>query len=264
MEKLAIMQPYFLPYLGYFQLMASVDEFMPYPHVDFSRKSYVLRNRWEDQGELVWFHLPINKQPVGAKIEELTFHQLDTWQAKWFKSCRTQYGRSPHFEETMALLEDFNWNGQVHVHEFITDSLEKVANHLGVPTELTSGQLASIQEVESEVRRIGIPALRRHQRVKMLLELSGKRAYVNAASGRALYDPEWFRIQNQQIGFMTGNWDNCDRLASAEFQNASILHLLMNFGREQVSLWVSSSSLTFAVDWLDNKWDQAKATRQTV
>ena len=247
--SLAVMQPYFLPYLGYFQLMASVESFMIYPYLDFSRKSFVLRNYWVNEGRLVQFHLPVSKVPGGSSIRTLAFDGVESWKEHWFKKCQTQYGRAPHFQETMALLEEFNWDELLPVHKFLADGLAKVALHLGISTDLYVPSEGPVQEVERKVRRIADPSHRRNARVTMLLHLSGTKAYVNAESGRKFYKTEWFTEQAAELGFLRRRWDHCGTLSRERFSEASILHLLMIYGREKVGEWISTSSNVFDVDW---------------
>jgi hypothetical protein len=69
-KKIAIMQPYFLPYLGYFQLMNAVDEFVIYDNIQFSKRGWIHRNRILENGKDIYVSLPIQKDSDYLNVNE--------------------------------------------------------------------------------------------------------------------------------------------------------------------------------------------------
>lgn len=251
-KRLAVMQPYFLPYLGYWQLMASVDEFMLYPLVDYSRKSYVLRNQWVEEGRGVWFQLPVSKAPLRSKILDLEWAELERWRRIWFKSCRAQYGKSKYFHETMTLLESFAWSDEESVCEFLEDTIVKTARFIGLSTTLSCAKAETFFRIEEDVRDINDAFERRHNRIERIAKHVGASEYVNATSGRHLYDSEKLMENGVKLGFIDSFWHRSATLASEPFSQASLLHLLMNYGRDQVRRWVHPESKLMSIDWKTN------------
>lgn len=251
-KRLAVMQPYFLPYLGYWQLMASVDEFMLYPLVDYSRKSYVLRNQWVEDGRSVWFQLPVSKAPLKSRIIDLEWAEMERWRRIWFKSCKTQYGKSPYFNETLELLESFAWSDTVSVSEFLEDSIVKTAQFIGLSTAVSCANTETFFRLEKDVRGITDDYDRRHNRVERIAQLVGASEYVNATSGRHLYDSEKLMEAGVRLGFIDSEWQHSITLAAEPFSKASLLHLLMKYGRDQVRQWVDPKSEIMTIDWRTN------------
>ena len=98
MTTVAVMQPYFFPYAGYFRLFAGCDVFALFDCVQFPRRGWVRRNRLHDaNGNLSWLTLPLSKSARETKICDLRFTDdaLATFQKQWtrfppvFNKCGT-------------------------------------------------------------------------------------------------------------------------------------------------------------------------------
>ena len=97
--KLAIMQPYFLPYLGYFQLAARVDKFVFYDDVNFIKNGWINRNRLLVGGEARYFTIPLRDASSFARIADVGVQPAATWRRKMLDTVRQAYGRAPGFAE---------------------------------------------------------------------------------------------------------------------------------------------------------------------
>ena len=100
MGKVAIMQPYLFPYLGYFQLVQAVDYFVFYDDVNFIKQGWINRNRVLMNGEDQLFSVPLHKASSFGKINETTIHYavFSKWKTKFLKSLEQSYGKARHFE----------------------------------------------------------------------------------------------------------------------------------------------------------------------
>ena len=98
----AIMQPTYLPYLGYFHLIAAADVFVFLDDVQFARRSWQQRNRiWGAAGE-VMLSVPVQKADRDASLSVIETAETERWREKHLSSIRHAYARRPHFAEGMA------------------------------------------------------------------------------------------------------------------------------------------------------------------
>jgi hypothetical protein len=188
-STIAIMQPYFVPYTGYFRLFSASDLFVIYDCVQFPRRGWVHRNRVVDRsGAERWLTLPLEKAPQDVLIHELRF--------------------APHAAEVFSeRLQPFSLAAKEPACAArILDALRDVS---GYPVDYIVRLLKLIVEYLelrwSVVRSssLGIPAsFRGRDRILEISRRLGARRYVNAPGGRALYDPEAFAKSGIELSFL--------------------------------------------------------------
>ena len=104
--KLGIMQPYFLPYLGYWQLIDTVDEFIIYDDADFSKGGWYNRNNIIVNNKKHLFTLPVEKAAKSKKINDKVFAKnIKQEKEKVLRKIQQAYAKSPHFEESYDVLD---------------------------------------------------------------------------------------------------------------------------------------------------------------
>ena len=103
--KLGIMQPYFLPYVGYFQLIAAVDKFVIYDNIKYTKKGWINRNRMLQNGADKVFSISLLKasDSLDIKNRELSPEFNRQKLLNQFKGC---YAKAPYFQEVWPLLEE--------------------------------------------------------------------------------------------------------------------------------------------------------------
>lgn len=101
----AIMQPTYLPYLGYFHLIAQADVFVFLDDVQFARRSWQQRNRILGAGGEVMLSVPVQKAERDAAIADIEISDAEPWREKHLASLRHAYARRPFFAEGMAFVE---------------------------------------------------------------------------------------------------------------------------------------------------------------
>ncbi|WP_306113758.1 MULTISPECIES: WbqC family protein [unclassified Roseovarius] len=191
-KSLAIMQPYFLPYLGYWQLMQSVDEFIVYDDVQFSKGGWINRNRLLLGGAAHTFTLPLRKGRLGDKINERYLSENHEAASQSLLAKVSQaYGDAPFFAKVMPVFERIMTADETNLGDFLFMSLEQVKKYVGLKTpllrasELDAGQ-----------------GLRADERVLAICKTRDARLYVNAPGGRDLYDKDAFREQGLDLKFI--------------------------------------------------------------
>jgi len=190
--KLAIMQPYFLPYIGYFQLLNAVDEFVVYDNIEFTKRGWIQRNRILVNGSDSMFSLPLKKASDYLDIcERQLADSFGLERSKILRRIESAYRRAPFFISAMPVIERcFNYES-ANLFEFIHNSLLVVCEYLGITTRITiSSGLASNHSLKGQDKVISL-----------CQELSAHH-YINAINGRGLYRKEAFAEKGIQLSFI--------------------------------------------------------------
>lgn len=131
----AIMQPTYLPYLGYFHLIAAADVFVFLDDVQFARRSWQQRNRILGAGGEVMLSVPVQKTEREAAISEILVSDAEPWRQKHLASVRHAYAKRPFFAEGMAFLEEQLSRPDAGLADLNCGLIEAAARKLGLTTE---------------------------------------------------------------------------------------------------------------------------------
>ena len=190
-KRVAVMQPYFLPYAGYFRLFAAVDEFVVFDCVQFPRRGRVHRTEIPGPaGTTDWLTLPLARQPRDTPIHALRFaaDARATLDARLAALPWLAAGQGPLAAETRAMLRA----PLADVVGFLEDSLVRVAGQLGFAPAMRRSSSLGID-----------PQLHGQQRVIAIARAVGATHYLNPSGGRALYDAAAFAAAGLVLEFLT-------------------------------------------------------------
>ena len=188
--KLAIMQPYFLPYIGYFQLIAGVDMFIIYDNIKYTKKGWINRNRMLLNGKDAMFSLPLKNASDSLDIRERELAD-DFNQEKLLSQFKGAYRQAPQFAQTIQLLERIVRNEEKNLFRFLHHSIVKTCDHLEIKTEIKiSSDIAIDHDLKSQ------------DKVLALCEAVGATKYVNAIGGVELYSKETFMERGIDLKFI--------------------------------------------------------------
>jgi hypothetical protein len=226
--NLAIMQPYFLPYIGYFQLIAAVDRFVVYDNIQYSKRGWVNRNRMLQDGRDVTFTLPLQRDSDYLEIRSRTIAP-DFVSAKLLNQLAGNYRKAPHFEEVMPLLETMLRYEDTNLFRYLHNSLTGMCDHLGITTEIvTSSQI----EIDDE--------LAGQDRVLALCTAESATRYVNAIGGVELYSPDAFAERGVELRFLRSTAGEYRQFGSPFVPWLSIIDILMFTPLEKVQQQVEN------------------------
>jgi hypothetical protein len=188
--KLAIMQPYFLPYIGYFQLIASVDQFIVYDNIKYTKKGWINRNRMLLNGTDAMFSLPLKKNSDSLDVaqRELT---TDFDRGKLLNQFRGAYRRAPYFAQTFSILERIVSSDETNLFRYIHHSVVETCAHLGIDTEI---RISSSVEIDH--------GLKSQDKVLAICESLGAQTYINSIGGVDLYSKDAFEQRGVALRFL--------------------------------------------------------------
>lgn len=190
MKSLAIMQPYFFPYIGYFQLIAAVDLFIVYDNIKYTKKGWISRNRMLQNGKDVMFSLPLKS---GSDFLDVCKRELaaDFNRGKLLNQFKEAYRRAPYFEQTFPLIEQILQYEDTNLFHFLHHSIVKTCKHLGITTEI---RISSDIAIDHD--------LKNQDKVLALCAAVGATTYVNTIGGVELYSKEMFREKHIDLKFI--------------------------------------------------------------
>src|SRR5438477_7324862 len=152
--RLAVMQPYFLPYIGYFQLMSAVDKFVLLDDVNFITRGWINRNRIAVNGEPHWLTLPLAKASQNRLISEIELVDDPSWKRKTLRTVELSYHRAPHSSEVLQLFSDILNQARGSLSVFLSRQLQQMADYIGIKVQIASTSSVYPKEGRSGQDRI--------------------------------------------------------------------------------------------------------------
>jgi len=188
--KVGIMQPYFLPYIGSFQLITSVDKFIVYYNIEYNKKGWINRNRMLLNGKDALFSLPLKKDSDYLNIVERELSpEFD--RVKLLNQFKGAYSRAPYFRDCLPLLERVLGFEDNNLFRFIFHSLTETCAHLEIATEIV---ISSTMEVDDY--------LRGQKKIIALCSSASASTYINPIGGTDLYSLDDFRDSALDLKFI--------------------------------------------------------------
>ena len=188
--RLAVMQPYFFPYIGYYQLIAAVDLFIVYDNIKYTKKGWINRNRILLNGKSAMFTLPLKSDSDSLAICEREL-AADFEPDKLLNQLKGAYQRAPYFEPTYPLIERVVKHEDRNLFRFLHHSITETCAHLGIVTNIKASSDIAIDH-----------SLRNQEKVLALCKAIGATTYVNAIGGTELYSREAFLEKEIELKFI--------------------------------------------------------------
>ena len=229
--KLAVHQPYFFPYLGYFQLIHAVDVFVFFDDVRFTQPPLVNCNRLLVAGVPAPFTVPLERASSSALINErrVSTRHLPAWRRKLLRTLQQSYAWSPQLDDVVDVVEESLAAAPDGLAALAQRSVDLCCEYLGVGTlrRVSSSDFASSGAT-------GVA------RVIEICGAAGATHYVNAPGGRDLYRPETFRAADLTLSFLEPGFERYERPAHDFVPGLSILDVLLCTSREQAQAAITN------------------------
>ncbi len=191
------MQPYFLPYIGYFQLMATVDKFVLLDDVNYINRGWINRNRICINQQLHWFTVPLVKASQNRLIADLEIQSNSDWKSKLDKTVINNYSKTPFFAHVYPIFEQIINFSNLNLSAFLYHSLKLIADYLSIKTTIIpTSSVYSKENLKKQDRIIDI----------CLRECADN--YFNLPGGKKLYDYELFRNKGINLYFIEPDFKN--------------------------------------------------------
>lgn len=215
--KLGIMQPYFFPYIGYWQLINAVDKFVIYDDVNYIKSGWINRNSILVNGEAKLINIRMNKASSNKLINEIEIAHNDIYNKKLLKTIKESYSKAPFFENVFSLVENVINQDQKNLAKYLELSIREVCKYLGIDTEIM---------ISSEISKNN--DFKGQDKVIEICKLLYADQYINAIGGQALYSTLDFASQGIKLKFLKTDDIRYRQIAENKFvPNLSIIDVIM-------------------------------------
>ncbi len=190
--RIAIMQPYFLPYIGYFQLISAVDRFVLYDDVQYTKKGWINRNQFNaDRG--AWkFSIAVNSHREKTRISEINISKEYNRQ-KIIARIKNDFRELDHSQqEAMTLIAKVIEFEENNLFKYVLNSVVEVCEYLNIKKEkfLISSEIGNFTELKGEAK------------VLQICRALNATSYINPISGAHLYDKTRFKNKGVELKFL--------------------------------------------------------------
>lgn len=238
--KLAIMQPYFFPYIGYWQLINTVDVFILFDDVQFIRHGWVNRNRvLKHGGGWQYITVPLAKHSMNEKIKNIYAHSVADWKLQVLRQLEhynyAKRNKAPFYNEVLELL--IRTFSKISLDEKVTTInaliIKEICSYLDISTTIL---ISSEQQFNYEsVQDAGDWALK-------IAEQMNADEYMNPIAGKDIFNPEKFQLSNIKLSFLRS--DDINYNQGGVFEPwLSIIDVLMFNGRVGTQSLISQYSI---------------------
>ena len=190
MTKIAIMQPYLFPYIGYFQLIGSVDLFIIYDNIKYTKKGWINRNRFLRNGVDATFTVPLRKDSDSLDVQQRELAS-DFDRGKLVNQLREAYRHSPYFSQAFPIVEKSVMSPKQNLFEYVRESVVEVCRYLGIGVRIVPSSNFAID-----------PALKGQEKVLAFCKATDASIYVNAIGGQELYSRAEFETRGIELKFL--------------------------------------------------------------
>lgn len=218
--RLGIMQPYFFPYLGYWQLLANVDKYVVYDDVTYIKGGWINRNNFLINGQKNLLTMQLEKASSYTLIKDIA---IKDDLVKFLKTIEMGYKKAPFFEDIFRLLKDICQCPDKKLGQFLFNSHIKICEYLGIDTELI---LSSSFEKHTE--------LKGKDKVISICKQLGADEYINAIGGQELYDKKEFAENGIRLNFLQANLREYRQLKNEFVAGLSIIDIMMFNSKEEI------------------------------
>jgi hypothetical protein len=227
--KIAIMQPYLFPYIGYFQLINAVDEFVVFDDVNFIKQGWITRNNILVDKKKFNFILKVQGASSFKKINEITLVKNNE---KLLKTIEQEYKKAPYFRVVFPIIQEILLNDENNLSMFLIFSLRKISNYLKIDT---------VFRVSSEIDKND--ELKGQDKVIAICKKLKAKNYINAIGGQELYDKVSFNHHQILLSFI-----KTELVQYSQFDNdfipwLSIIDVIMFNSVEETKLMLNKYEL---------------------
>jgi hypothetical protein len=213
--RLAVMQPYFMPYIGYWQLLAAVDAFVLYDNIQYTKKGWINRNRFLLNGQDSLFTIPLKKDSEYLDVVQRVI--ADEFNGtKLLNQFEASYRKAPFFNTVFPLVSSIVKSEHRNLFEYIHQAIRLTAGFLGITTPVLISSSIAIDH-----------SLRGQDKVIAFCKAKKASTYINAIGGQELYGKSIFAAQGITLKFINTRTISYTQYGNAFVPNLSIIDVMM-------------------------------------
>ena len=191
-RKVAVMQPYFFPYVGYFNLLHACSKLIFLDNAKLNTRGWVCRNAISLQGKRHMFSVPLVGKSQNKDINQHQLFQFDEFRDKFLKTLHLEYSKYDNYPIIEKAIWDVFSNESQRMDQLAITSVKVTCKLLGLNTEFRKAS-------ELPLKNDGASA---SEYIIQIMKYVGATQYVNLPGGRSLYDPVYFKQEGIGIEFI--------------------------------------------------------------
>ncbi len=230
--KVAIMQPYLFPYIGYYQLINAVDIFIVYDDVAFIKQGWINRNNLLLNNKKFLFFVPVKGISSFKKIFDTEIDYKMKWAKKMLMTIEQAYKKAPYFQDVFPILQSVLESQKATISELATESLLQVCKYLEIETEF---KLSSVLYKDTE--------LKGKERVIEICLHEKATHYINPIGGQELYSKEDFLMHNLHLNFIKTEQISYNQFNNEFIPSLSIIDVLMFNSLDEIKVMLNQFEL---------------------
>lgn len=223
--KVGIMQPYFMPYIGYFQLIKAVDSFVFYDDVNYIKSGWINRNRIIVNNESRFVTIPLIDASSNKLINEVRIQSASKEFLKILKTIELAYKKAPYFEEIYKLIKEILTREYQSIADIAIESVKCCSRYVGINTNFYT----------SSDRFSASKGKKKSERLQTICNELNADSYINAIGGQELYDKTDFAKNGINLNFIKCAVVQYQQYKSEFIPSLSIIDVLMFNSPEEVN-----------------------------
>jgi hypothetical protein len=228
--RVAIMQPYFFPYIGYFQLINAVDKFVVYDNIKFTKKGWINRNRILVNGKDEYITIPLKKDSDYLNICQREWVEVDIDEKKKIlRRIYESYKKAPQFSQFFPIVEEVINFDNKNLFSYLHNGLSNICQFLDIKTEFITSSTLPIDHT-----------LKSQEKVIALCKSLDATHYINPIGGTELYSREVFTQNDIELAFIKTNNIQYPQFNTEYIPWLSIIDVMMFNEKEKVKDYINN------------------------
>lgn len=228
----AIMQPYFFPYLGYFQLLQAADKFVIYDDVQYVKRSWISRNRIIERSLPKWLTYAVLKAPQTQLINERFYRASPEDRSSAMNSVTAAYRQAPFFASAIPIIEEIFNSSETNVARFNANLLRTLQAALNIECEIIYSSSLNLD-----------PSIRGQERVLAICKALGTTRYINPIGGMDLYEKAAFKSNGIDLAFLKSGLPQYRQFGGEFVPALSIIDIMMFNSAAQITTMLDDYAL---------------------
>ena len=222
-NKIAVMQPYLFPYIGYFQLINAADKFVLLDDVNYINKGWISRNNILVNNKPYLFTIPLKRSSQNKLIRDTEISYETDWQGKLLQTVKRSYSKAPYFKDVFSLISEPVLKNEKFISKLNYLCMINVCEYLGINSRIIeSSQIYNNKDLKGE------------ERIKDICIKENSQHYINLSGGMDLYSKESFEKNNISLDFIKTKNIDYKQFKNEFFGSLSIIDVLMFNSKEKV------------------------------
>ena len=220
--KLGIMQPYFCPYIGYWQLLNAVDKYVIYDNIQYTKKGWINRNMILSGNGTAHISIPLKKDSDYLDIKDRSISESFD-KEKMLNQIRSTYRKAPYFTDVYEVMQQIILYDNENLFMYLFNSIKHICEYLLINTELIVSSTIAIDH-----------SLKGEEKVLSICKTLQANVYYNAIGGVELYDKALFKKENVDLFFVETQPINYKQYTDIFSENLSIVDVMMFNSVEEI------------------------------